>query len=166
MASLDVVHSSNPIIRKKSKAVNRITLEITKLIKDMVATMYDRNGVGLAAIQVGQPLRIFVFDISEDRDEPQAIINPKLIHKEGRQTGVEGCLSVPGLEGEVERYQKVVVKGKNIKFEDIEIEADEFLAVVLQHELDHLEGVLYIDKVNEGTLKPVDKKKKHEEVDI
>jgi peptide deformylase len=166
MTKLDIINYNQATIRKKSKALRRMTPDIMKLIKNMLETMYDHNGVGLAAIQVGVTLRLFVFDISEERNNPQVMINPKIVKKEGKKKGVEGCLSVPGLEGEVERFTNIVVKAKNLEFKDVEIEAEDFLAIVFQHEIDHLDGVLYIDKVIEGTLKPVDEKHKEDEIEL
>lgn len=150
-----IVIYKNPLLRKKSKAVKTLNKTTKQLIKDMLETMYQSNGVGLAAVQVGELTRIIVIDISEKQDSPIVIINPKIKNKHGDKKGVEGCLSVPGFEGEVSRYTNITVAGKNEKFADIEFTATDFLAVVIQHEIDHLDGVLYIDKVKAGTLTPV-----------
>jgi peptide deformylase len=150
-----IVTLNNPQLRKKSKSVNKLTSDITALIKDMRDTMYDHNGVGLAAIQIGTPKRVIVCDVSDERDQFDVYINPKIIKKNGKQIGVEGCLSVPGLEGEVERFKTIILKAKNEKFEDVCYEISDFEAVVIQHEIDHLEGVIYVDKVAPDSLKPV-----------
>ncbi len=162
MSLRNVVLHTNPQIRKKSKAVRAMTPDLIRLIKDMLETMYARNGVGLAAIQVSEAVRIMVYDISDRRNSPGALINPKIIEKKGKFTWVEGCLSVPGLEGEVPRYKNVIVQGKDLNFQDVQFAASDLLAVVFQHECDHMEGVVYVDKTLPGTLKPV-KNKDHDE---
>jgi peptide deformylase len=126
-----------------------VTKEIKLLIENMAETMKEAPGVGLAAPQVGQSLRIIVADIGEGL---HVIINPKLSKKSGKQTFVEGCLSVPGVEAPVERYASICVKGLNVKGKPIEVKAEGLLATVLQHEMDHLEGHLFIDRVSDPSL--------------
>ncbi len=154
----------NPILRKKCKPVNAVSNEVKKLINDMANTMYANNGVGLAANQIGELLKVIVVDISEERNELLVFINPKITKKEGSQLGVEACLSVPKFEGEVDRSQKIWVKAKNIFFEDLEMETDGYLAVALQHEIDHLSGILYTDKVPKGKLKATEDHKSPKDI--
>jgi len=131
------------ILRKISKPVEVINNSIITLIDDMKETLKENNGVGLAAPQVGVLRRIIVVDIGEG---PIEIINPEILNKEGTQIGVEGCLSIPEVYGEVKRPQKLKVKGLNGKGNEFEIEAEDLLAIVICHEVDHLNGVLFKDK--------------------
>lgn len=112
----------------------------------MLDTMYDTdNGIGLASIQVGRKEAVIVIDISENRDNPLILINPRVVRGENKATGQEGCLSVPGYYNDVERYTSVVVSALDRNGESIEVESDDFLAIVMQHEIDHLAGNLFID---------------------
>jgi peptide deformylase len=146
---MEILTNQNPILRKISKPVAKVTKEIKLLIENMTETMKEAPGVGLAAPQVGQSLRIIVADIGEGL---HVIINPKLARKSGKQTFVEGCLSVPGVEAPVERYASICVKGLNIKGKPIEVKAEGLLATVIQHEMDHLEGHLFIDRVSDPSF--------------
>ncbi|MDD4526559.1 MAG: peptide deformylase [Candidatus Margulisbacteria bacterium] len=156
MSKRKILTIGNPLLKKKSKPVTAITDKIKKVIKDMMDTMYSANGCGLAAIQIGEPLRIILVDTSDKRNELCIMINPKITHKEGEIIFTEGCLSVPGLEGDVLRANKVTVKGKDENFKDIELNVEGYPAVAFQHEIDHLNGNLYIEKALEGTTKSVD----------
>ncbi|SFB04310.1 peptide deformylase [Acetitomaculum ruminis DSM 5522] len=147
MALRNIRTMGDPVLSKKCREVTELTPRITELIEDMFETMYEADGVGLAAPQVGILKRIVVIDAGE----PVCLINPEIIESDGSQTGDEGCLSVPGKVGIVTRPNYVKVKAKNEKFEDIEIEAEELFARAVCHELDHLDGVLYVEKV-EGEL--------------
>ncbi len=160
MAEKKILTIGNPLLKKKSTAVTSLTPEIKKIIKDMTDTMYAANGCGLAAIQIGEPLRIILVDTSDKRDNLCVMINPKITKKEGEIVFTEGCLSVPGLEGDVIRYSKITVKGKDENFKDIEVTVEAYPAVAFQHEIDHLEGKLYIDQAIEGTTKSIDSKEK------
>lgn len=131
------------ILRKKSRVVDAITPRIEQLVEDMIETMYDNQGVGLAAPQVGMLKRIFVVDIG---DGPLVFINPEITEMEGEQYGLEGCLSVPGKQGDVLRPYKIHIKAQDLKDEMFELEAEEYLARAICHENDHLDGILYIDK--------------------
>jgi peptide deformylase len=113
----------------------------------MLETMYDAGGVGLAAPQVGILKRMVVIDISEEQNEPYTMLNPQIIEQDGEQTGYEGCLSVPGKVGEVTRPNRVVVRYNDLEMNEWEMEAEEFLARAVCHELDHLDGHLYVEKV-------------------
>ena len=125
-----------------------MTPRIEELIEDLIDTMYEADGVGLAAPQVGIRKRIAVVDVGEG---PVVLINPVVVYSEGEQTGQEGCLSVPGKSGQVTRPMKVRVKTLNENMEEIEIEGEELFARAMLHEMDHLDGILYVDKV-EGEL--------------
>lgn len=149
-----ILLNGNPLLRKVSKPIKTITPDIRKLVEDMIETMYLNQGAGLAAVQIGELKRLIVIDVSEKKDEPLVLINPKIVEKTKEEIGKEACLSVPGLEGKVSRFQQIIVKAKNIHFKDVEVEAEGYFAVALQHEVDHLEGILYIDRVETGTLKP------------
>ena len=138
------------ILRKKGKVVDEINQRILLLIKDMIETMYNSKGVGLAAQQVGILKRIVVIDVGNG---PMAIINPEIIEVLGSQLSNEGCLSLPGIQKDVVRPEKVRVKALNEKGEEIVIEGEGLLAIALCHEIDHLDGVLFIDKAIEGEKK-------------
>lgn len=136
------VDTDNETLRKKSRDVETIDDRIITLLEDMAETMYDANGVGLAAPQVGVLKKVVVIDIGEGLIE---LINPVIIYKKGEQIDAEGCLSVPGRSATVSRPEKVIVRAKNRKGEEIEITGTGLLARALCHEIDHLSGTLYID---------------------
>lgn len=144
MALRTIRTDGDELLRKKSKKVDVINERIITLLKDMEETMYAADGVGLAAPQVGILRRLVVIDIGEGI---LRLINPEIIATEGSYVDVEGCLSVPGEQGEVERPYKVKVKALNEKGEEIIIEGEELLARALCHEIDHLDGVLFVDKI-------------------
>ena len=137
------------VLRKKCRKVDVVNNRIKILIKDMLDTMYDADGVGLAAPQIGILKRVIVVDI-EDGNGPLALINPEILESEGTTIDEEGCLSIPGEIGNVERPQKIRVKALNPEGEEVEIEAEDLLARALCHEIDHLEGILFTDKVIES----------------
>ena len=145
MALLDVLHLPDKRLRTLAKPVEAITPEIVKLTEDMLETMYDENGVGLAATQVNVHVRIAVIDISEDRDQPIVLINPSIIVQSGEEESEEGCLSVPETNAKVKRAEFVTVEFLDVNGETQTIEADALLAVCIQHEMDHLDGKLFID---------------------
>lgn len=146
MALRTIRKYGDELLRKKSRKVDVIDERILTLLKDMGETMYKAEGVGLAAPQVGVLKRVVVIDIGEGILN---LINPEIIFAEGSQKDVEGCLSVPGEQGEVERPAKVKVKALNEKGEEIIIEGEGLLAVALCHEIDHLDGILFIDKITD-----------------
>lgn len=153
MAIRSILHYPDPRLRQKGKPVERITPEILTLVDDMAETMYAAPGVGLAATQIGELHRIFLIDIAAE-DEPSKLrvfINPEILKKEGEQCAPEGCLSFPGISEEIKRAAKVTVRALDREGRPFEIEADGLLAVAVQHENDHLDGVLMIDKM--GMLK-------------
>ncbi|MCR5427925.1 MAG: peptide deformylase [Lachnospiraceae bacterium] len=151
MALRNIRKEGDPILNKKCKEVTEMTARNRELIEDMIDTMYEANGVGLAAPQVGVLKRIVVIDVSEEGNSPIVLINPVITEADGEQTGPEGCLSVPGKSGVVTRANHVKVKALDIDMQPFELEGTELLARAVQHELDHLEGVLYTSKV-EGEL--------------
>jgi peptide deformylase len=149
MALLDIRKFPEPVLRQKASAVKKVDREIRKLIDDMAETMYKAPGVGLAANQVGKLLRVVVIDIQKPECEYGLIVlvNPKIVGARGTVTYEEGCLSVPGFFSNVKRCEEVTVQGLDQDEEPVEIQASGLLAVVLQHEIDHLEGKLFIDRM-------------------
>lgn len=143
MAVLPIRTVPEPILRQKSKRVRAIDGSIRKLASDMIETMHAAPGVGLAAPQVGVPLRVIVIGMPEEEDF--VLINPEIVRRVGERWVTEGCLSIPGYYGEIERSQRVTVKGRDLSGKEIRIKAEELLAQALEHEIDHLNGVLYID---------------------
>ncbi|MFD0867600.1 peptide deformylase [Chlamydia abortus] len=144
MALRIIVKDPDPVLREKAKPVPKITPNIHKLLDDMAETMYDAQGVGLAAPQVGILKRVIVMDVGDENGLIE-LINPEIIEREGEQFGPEGCLSIPGLTGDVRRAQRVKVKGLNRNGEEFELEGTDLLARCIQHEVDHLNGVLFTD---------------------
>ncbi len=144
MAILPLCHfPDDPMLRQKAKRVSRIDSSIQRLIDNMVETMQQINGVGLAAPQVGVPLRVIVLQMPDEA--PMAIINPEIVKRAGEQEVTEGCLSVPGYFGEIKRSASVTVKGRDRQGKVIRVKATGLLAEALEHEIDHLNGMLYID---------------------
>jgi len=143
LAILPIRKEGDPVLRQKAQPVPKVTKRIVKLLQDMEETMYAADGVGLAAPQVGVSKRLIVVDVG---DGPIHLVNPVLIAAEGSVVDVEGCLSIPGVVGYVERAQKVVVDGLDMKGRPRRVEAEDWLARALQHEIDHLDGILFIDK--------------------
>lgn len=153
MALRNVREQGEAILGKISKEVKEMTPRTAELIEDMFDTMYEANGVGLAAVQVGVLKRIFVVDVTGE--DPHLFINPKILETSGEQTGQEGCLSVPGKTGIVTRPNHVKVGAYNENMEYFELEGEELLARAICHEYDHLDGHLYVEKV-EGRLMNVE----------
>lgn len=155
MAILDIVTFPDPFLRLKAKQVTKFDAELQTLIENMFETMRAAPGVGLAAPQIGESVRLVVVEYTEDEDEnaipkKYVLINPEIVKRsEETVTDLEGCLSLPGLAGSVERHQAVTVKAKNRFGKPLKIEAEEWLARIFQHEIDHLDGVLYIDRAEE-----------------
>lgn len=144
MAIRVIVKHPDPILREKAVPVKKINEHIIKLLDDMAETMYAAEGVGLAAPQVGVSKRVCVIDVGDEHGLIE-LINPEIISKSGEQIGPEGCLSFPGLVAEVRRAKKCKVRALNRHGEEFELEGEDFLARALQHEIDHLNGVLFID---------------------
>lgn len=135
----------DPVLRQKSKRVRFIDSSIDKLIENMLETMRSASGVGLAAPQIGVPLRVIVIGMPEEAEF--CLINPQIVRRSGERLVTEGCLSVPGYRGEVKRAVSVTVKGRDPSGKEIRIKAGELLAQALEHEINHLDGVLYIDQL-------------------
>jgi len=152
MALRNIREMGDPVLEKKAKVIKEVTPRIRSLAKDMLETMYDAGGVGLAAPQVGILKRLVVIDVTEEQNEPYTMLNPEIIEADGEQTGYEGCLSVPGKVGEVTRPNRVVVRYSDLDMNEWEMEAEEFLARAICHELDHLDGHLYVEKVSGDLL--------------
>ena len=154
MALLEIITGAdNPILLKESEPVSKIDKEILKLIRNMKETLSKEGGLGLAAPQVGVLQRVVVVETPKEEDEPgsgrfYAVINPEILRSSEEQVeGIEGCLSIPGYVGEVTRHEAVTIKGQDVRGRRIRIKAQGFLARVFQHEIDHLEGVLFIDQL-------------------
>ena len=164
MALRQIRLDGDDILRKKCKEVKEMNERTKTLIEDMLDTMYDAGGVGLAAPQVGVLKRIVVIDVDYENpyDNPYVLINPVIVEREGEQTGDEGCLSIPGKVAEVTRPERVVVKFLNGDMEEVTLEADDLFARAICHELDHLEGVLYKD-LAEGPLRDAEAPAEEEE---
>lgn len=152
MAIRNIREYGDEVLNKKCKEVTQMTQRTKELIEDMLETMYEAGGVGLAAPQVGILKRIVVIDVTGD--EPYVLINPRIVESSGEQTGQEGCLSLPGKSGIVTRPAYIRAVALDVNMKPIELEATELLARAVAHELDHLEGHLYVEKV-EGELQNV-----------
>jgi peptide deformylase len=149
MAVREIRILGDPVLRKKAAAVGTVDEGIRALVSDLFATMYDAEGVGLAAPQVGISQRIIVVDPRDDETEPFALVNPVIMQSsEELERGEEGCLSIPGLKDIVERPDRVKVEGLTEEGEHVRIDAEGLLARILQHEIDHLDGVLFIDRLS------------------
>lgn len=145
MAILQILHYPDPRLRQIAQPVDVIDDPVRRLVADMAETMYQAPGIGLAAIQVDVALRVVVIDISELRNTLMVFINPEIIARDGVQVMEEGCLSVPGIYDEVERASHVRVRAQAPDGQSFELEADELLAVCIQHEIDHLDGKVFVD---------------------
>jgi peptide deformylase len=145
MSLLTIIEFPDPRLRTRAEPVTVFDAELKQFVADLFETMYESNGVGLAATQVNVHKRVLVTDMSDDRNEPQALINAVILEKDGSQVYEEGCLSFPGLYADVTRALKVKIKAQNTAGEEIIVEADGPLAVCIQHEMDHLEGKVFVD---------------------
>jgi peptide deformylase len=142
-----IITTENPILRQKAKKVHRFDPSLQRLVDDMFETMHEANGVGLAAPQIAQSIRVFV---AEFEDHKVAVFNPEIVKAEGEELGTEGCLSIPGYVGEnIRRASKVLVKGQDVRGKPIRVPAEGWFARVLQHEIDHLDGVLFLDRLDD-----------------
>lgn len=148
MAILSVLQFPDARLRNKALPVDRVDDEIKQLVSNMFETMYEQHGVGLAAIQVNIPQRIIVMDVSETQAAPLTFINPEITEREGVQFESEGCLSFPGVFDKVERSDKIRVKALNKEGEEFQLDAEGLLSICIQHEMDHLEGILFIDHLS------------------
>lgn len=145
MAVLEILQIPDPRLKRPAKKVTDIDA-IQGFVDDMLDTMYSTDdGIGLASTQVGREESVLVIDLSENRDDPLVLINPEIVEAEGSCTGEEGCLSIPEYRATVDRFEKVTVKALDRQGEEITVTSDDFLAIVLQHEIDHLKGKVFID---------------------
>jgi len=159
---LTILEFPDERLRKKAALVKTVDDKIKKLVDDMLQTMYDSHGVGLAATQVDVHQRVIVIDVSEEKDDPIFLINPEIIEKDGVKESEEGCLSVPGFFEKVKRAEHIRVKALNRDGQSFEFEARDLLAVCVQHEMDHLNGKLFVDYIS--SLKRQRIKKKLEKI--
>ncbi|MEO6967954.1 MAG: peptide deformylase [Rhodanobacteraceae bacterium] len=145
MAKLDILEFPDPRLRTQAQAVTAFDAWLKRLAADMLETMYEAPGIGLAATQVDVHRRLLVTDVSEQRNDPRVLVNPKILDAQGHQTYQEGCLSVPGIFADVERAGSIRVHAQDLEGKTFEFEADGLLAVCIQHEMDHLIGKLFVD---------------------
>jgi len=145
LSILTILEFPDERLRKKAEKVQAVDGSIRKLVDDMLETMYESRGVGLAATQVNVHKRVIVMDVSEEKDAPICLINPEIIEKDGVEESEEGCLSVPGFFEKVKRAEHIRVKALNRDGQPFELEARDLLAVCVQHEMDHLDGKLFVD---------------------
>ena len=158
MAKLTILEFPDPRLRTRASPVETVDGGLKSLIDDLFETMYEAPGIGLAATQVNVHKRVLVVDISTDKSEPYALINPVILEKDGVTATEEGCLSVPGYYEEVERAEHIRVKCINRNGDDVEMEAEGLLAVCIQHEMDHLDGKLFVDYLSEAKRSRIRKK--------
>ncbi len=145
MAFLEILHFPDPRLRKKAIPVDEVNEQVRQTVKDMFETMYEAPGIGLAATQVNIQQQIIVMDVSDDKSVPLCLINPQIITKDGEEEMQEGCLSVPGIFENVQRAENITVRALDQQGLEFTLEADGLLAVCIQHEIDHLDGKLFVD---------------------
>ena len=163
MALRKIITAENPVLRQKAKKLHRFDPSLQKLVDDMFETMHAAHGVGLAAPQIAQSIRVFVADFE---DHKVAVFNPEIIKAEGEELGTEGCLSIPGYVGDnIRRATKILVKGQDVHGKQIRVPAEGWFARVLQHEIDHLNGILFLDRLDRPEdLREVGEEEEPEEV--
>jgi len=165
MALLPILEFPDPRLRTRAQPVAEVDAALRKLIDDMFETMYAAPGIGLAATQVNVHKRLLVIDISESRKEPLALVNPEILEREGVEETEEGCLSVPGIYDKVTRADKIRVRALNRDGKQIEFDAEGLLAVCIQHEIDHLDGKLFVDYLSDLKRTRIRKKLEKERKD-
>lgn len=158
MAKLSILEFPDPRLRKTASPISNIDHDLRTLIDDMFETMYAAPGIGLAATQVNVHKRLLIADVSADQTEPHAFINPEIIEKDGEIVTEEGCLSVPGYYEEVQRAEHIRVRFESRDGEQVEMEAEGLLAVCVQHEVDHLDGKLFVDYLSEAKRQQIRKR--------
>lgn len=158
MALLNILHYPDPRLRRVAKPVERVDAPVRKLVEDMAETMYKAPGIGLAAVQVNVAKRVVVIDISETRDELRVFINPEILARDGSQVLEEGCLSVPGIYDEVERAAHVRVRALDRDGKVFEMDTEGLLATCIQHEIDHLDGKVFVDYLSRMKQARIQKK--------
>jgi peptide deformylase len=161
MANNEIVLYGTEILKKTTKQVDPAEPGLQKLVKRMYKIMHEAPGVGLAANQIGVDKQIFVYDVGEG---PSVLLNPKIVRRRGSQVATEGCLSVPGLQGDVRRASNVIAEGQDLDGNKVQIKAEGLLARVFQHEIDHLNGTLFIDRADPETLTLLSPEEQEEEV--
>jgi peptide deformylase len=165
MAKLPILEFPDPRLRTKAAPVTVFDAALKQLAADMLETMYEAPGIGLAATQVNVHRQLLVLDVSEEKNEPMTLVNPKITAKEGTQTYQEGCLSVPGIFADVERADRIHVEAQDADGNALSLDADGLLAVCIQHEMDHLAGKLFVDYLSplkrELVKKKLEKQRKH-----
>jgi len=145
MALLETLHFPDPRLRTKAKPVKQVDNTVQKIVEDMFETLYEAPGIGLAATQVNIHRQIIVIDISEKRNQPLCLINPKVLETKGEQSTEEGCLSVPGVFENIKRAKRITIEALDQKGESFTLTTEDLLAVCIQHEIDHLNGKLFVD---------------------
>ncbi|MDZ7791819.1 MAG: peptide deformylase [Xanthomonadales bacterium] len=158
MSKLKILEYPDPRLRRVARPVENVGERERTLVEDMLETMYEARGIGLAATQVDEDIRVVVMDLSDDRDEPQVFINPEITDRSGSQTYEEGCLSVPGFYAEVKRAEHVSLRALDGDGKSFELDADGLLAVCIQHEIDHLDGKMFIDYLSPLKRRMIGKK--------
>ncbi len=157
---LEITKYGHPVLREKGQRIERVTAEIRQLAADMIETMYAANGVGLAAQQIGQPLQLTVIDVTKSElpwtmtpvlPQPIVLVNPQLRQPRGEQIGSEGCLSIPEISADIRRAESVTVRAQSLTGEPVEFECTGLLARAAQHEIDHLNGILFTDRMDAAT---------------
>ncbi len=165
MALLNILHFPDPRLRTRAKAVDQVNDQLRQLVDDMFETMYQAPGIGLAATQVNVHQRIIVIDISQEQDDPRVLINPELLETDGVEEMDEGCLSVPGVYESVQRAERIKVRALGRDGDVFELETDGLLAVCIQHEIDHLDGKLFVDYLSQlkrhRIRKKLEKQRRH-----
>jgi peptide deformylase len=160
MTQLTILQFPDPRLRKVARPVETVDDSVRTLADDMLETMYASRGIGLAATQVNRDVRVLVLDLSEGRDQPHVFINPEIVARDGTQVCEEGCLSVPGEYAEVERAERIRVAALDRDGEPFELDADGLLAVCIQHEIDHLDGKVFVDYLSPLKRRMIEKRLK------
>ena len=163
MSTLEILTFPDPRLRNHAKPVAKVDADIRRIVEDMFETMYAAPGIGLAAIQVDIPLRIVVIDVSEEHDDPLCLIDPEIVEREGEEQMEEGCLSVPGYYEPVTRAERIRVRALDRNGAPFELETDGLLAVCIQHEIDHLDGKLFVDYISSLKRQRIRKKLEKEQ---
>ncbi len=158
MARLEILHFPDPRLRNRAQPVDTVDESVRRLVDDMFQTMYDAPGIGLAAIQVNVPKRVITIDVSEDRSQPVALVNPEILESRGSLSTEEGCLSVPGIYDVVERADWIRYRAVDLEGVPYEAHAEGLLAVCIQHEIDHLDGRLFVDYLSQLKRQRIRKK--------
>ncbi len=158
MAILSILHFPDPRLTTRAQPVEQVDDDVRRLVADMFETMYSAPGIGLAATQVNVHRRVIVIDVSEEKNEPRVFINPEILSRDGVEEMEEGCLSVPGIYEKVRRAEHVKVRALDRDGQPFELEADGLLAVCIQHEIDHLEGKLFVDYLSQMKRQRIRKK--------